>query len=389
MKSPLAILFFTVLLDLVGFGIILPVLPLYAKSLGASELEIGAIAASFSLMTLLWSPLLGRWSDRIGRRPVLIAGILINAIGYAVFAHASTLALLIVSRMLNGIGASNISVAQAYIADTTTDSDRARSLGLIGAAFGLGFIIGPVLGGFLKAHGGIVAVGYVPAALSLLNALIAFARLREPVRHHADHGQRRSLLQSLHAAVGHPVRGRLVLFSFAYWFAFVMMQITFVLFANERFGWREDAIGGLFAFIGIIGAAIQGGAIGPLVRRFGEKTLLALGSSAFAVGMLLLPLAPSAAVLVVIIGVMAVGSALVNPTMNALLSRSADAASQGSVLGLSQSAASLARITGPIIGMSLYGLRHEAPYVAAGIIGIACLVGLVLPLPVAGSVQSN
>ncbi len=385
MNSPLAILFFTVLLDLVGFGIILPVLPLYAKSLGASEIEIGLIAASFSLMTLLWSPLMGRWSDRIGRRPVLIVCIAINAAGYALFAHASTLAMLIVSRMLNGIGASNISVAQAYIADTTAGSDRARSLGLIGAAFGLGFIIGPVLGGFLKAHGGIEAVGYVPAVLSILNALLAFVRLQEPPRQQESISYRATFLTTLRLALQHPIRGRLVVFSFAYWFAFVMMQITFVLFANERFGWREDAIGGLFAFIGIIGASIQGGAIGPLVRRFGEKTLLSMGTGLFSVGMLLLPWAPSAAVLVAVVGFMAIGSALVNPTMNALLSQSADAASQGAVLGLSQSAASLARITGPIVGMSLYGLRHEAPYLAAGLIGLACLASLILPLPIAES----
>ncbi len=385
MHSPLAILFFTVLLDLVGFGIILPVLPLYAKSLGASEIEIGLIAASFSLMTLLWSPVMGRWSDRIGRRSVLIVCIAINAAGYALFAHATTLGLLIASRMLNGIGASNISVAQAYIADITAGSDRARSLGLIGAAFGLGFIIGPVLGGFLKAHGGIVAVGYVPAALSIINAVLAWIRLKEPPRHQELAAHRASILATLRQALQHPVRGRLVLFSFAYWFAFVMMQITFVLFAHERFGWREDAIGGLFAFIGIIGASIQGGAIGPLVQRYGEKTLLSTGIGLFSVGMLLLPWAPTAAVLVGLIGIMAIGSALVNPTMNALLSQSADAASQGAVLGLSQSAASLARITGPIVGMSLYGLRHEVPYLAAGLIGLACLAGLILPLPIAES----
>jgi MFS family permease len=385
MNSPRAILFFTVLLDLIGFGIILPVLPLYAKSLGASELEIGLIAASFSLMTLLWSPVFGRWSDRVGRRPVLLLCILINAAGYVLFAHATSLWLLVLSRMLNGVGASNISVAQAYIADTSTGSERARSLGLIGAAFGLGFIIGPALGGYLKAHGGIAAVGYVPAALSILNAMIAFVRLPEPPRHTDRPAARGSIADSFRDAIGHPIRGRLVLLSFAYWFAFVMMQITFVLFANERFGWREDAIGGIFALTGLIGATIQGGAIGLLVRHFGEKHLLSVGLGLFSLGMLSLPWAPSAALLVALLGVMAIGSALVTPTMNSLLSQSADGASQGAVLGLSQSASSLARITGPLVGMSLYGLRHELPYVTAGIIGLVCLVGLVLPLPVAES----
>jgi MFS family permease len=378
MNSPLAILFLTVLLDLIGFGIILPVFPLYARDLGASQLEIGFIAASFSVMTLLWSPILGRWSDRLGRRPILLTCIVINAAGYALFANARTLAILIASRMLNGIGASNISVAQAYIADTTSGADRARSLGLIGAAFGLGFIIGPALGGFLKAQFGIAAVGYVPSVLSLLNALLAWIRLPEPQRH--AFAQRPSFGATVRATITHPQQSRLVLLSFAYWFAFVMMQITFALFANERFGWREDAIGGVFALTGLIGSAIQGGAIGKLVKTFGEKKLLSIGLVLFAIGMLALPWMPSSASVVATLGGIAVGSALVTPTLNALLSLSADDHSQGSVLGLSQSAASLARIVGPIVGMGLYGVRHEMPYVAAGLIGFACLFALVLPL---------
>ncbi|MCX8052091.1 MAG: MFS transporter [Chlorobi bacterium] len=379
MNSPLGILFVTVLLDLIGFGIILPVLPLYARSLGASELGIGLIAASFSVMTFLFSPILGRWSDRIGRRPVLLACILLNAAGYALFANATTLMLLVLSRMLNGIGASNISVAQAYIADTTSGSDRARSLGLIGAAFGIGFIIGPALGGFLKAHVGLAAVGYVPSLLSLLNALAAWIRLPEPPRHAAPQA-RASFVESIRTAAAHPVRGRLVLLSFAYWLAFVMMQISFALFANERYGWREDAIGGVFALVGIIGAGIQGGAIGPLVRRYGETSLLKAGLVCFSIGMTALPWMPAPIPVLAILALMAAGSALVNPTMNALLSQSADPSGQGAVLGLSQSAASLARIVGPIVGMTLYGIRHELPYLAAGAIGVACLVGLVLPL---------
>lgn len=381
MNTPLGILFVTVLLDLIGFGIILPVLPIYARSLGASELEIGLIAASFSLMTLLWSPILGRWSDRVGRRPVLLTCILINAAGYALFAHATTLVMLVLSRMLNGIGASNISVAQAYIADTTDSSDRARSLGLIGAAFGLGFIIGPALGGFLKAHGGITAVGYVPCALSLLNALAAWIRLPESAPSTVTLSQPRSLFASIKTVLTLPVRQRLIAFSFLYWFAFVMMQISFVLFANERFGWREDAIGGLFALIGIIGASIQGGAIGPLVRRYGEKRLLEGGLLLFSTGMLLLPWMPTSALLVLVLTLMAIGSALITPTVNTLLSHTADATLQGAVLGLAQSAASLARILGPVVGMGLYALRHEMPYIVAGLVGLVSMLTLVIPLP--------
>lgn len=381
MNTPLGILFVTVLLDLIGFGIILPVLPIYARSLGASEVEIGLIAASFSLMTLLWSPIMGRWSDRVGRRPVLLTCILINAAGYALFAHANTLVMLVLSRMLNGIGASNISVAQAYIADTTDSNDRARSLGLIGAAFGLGFIIGPALGGFLKAHGGITVVGYVPSTLSLLNALAAWIRLPESPRNSARLPQPHSLFASIKTVLKSSVRQRLIALTFLYWFAFVMMQISFVLFANERFGWREDAIGGLFALIGIIGASIQGGAIGPLVRRYGEKRLLVKGLLLFSTGMLLVPWMPNSTLLVIILAFMAIGSALVNPTVNTLLTRTAELSWQGVVLGIAQSAASLARIVGPIVGMGLYALRHEMPYVTAGIIGLVSTVALIVPLP--------
>lgn len=379
MNSPLAILFFTVMLDLVGFGIVLPVLPLYARSLGASDVVIGVVAASFSLMTFMFSPLLGRWSDRVGRKVVLSVCILINALGYALFAHATTLVLLILSRMLCGIGASNISVAQAYIADVSDPSNRARSLGLIGAAFGLGFIIGPALGGLLKLHIGIEAVGYVPCALSILNALLAWIRLPEPPRHHElSSGIKR---HSLPTVLQHPLQGKLIMLMFAFTFAFVMMQITFALLANERFGWREDAIGGLFALIGIVAASIQGGAIGPAVRRFGEKQLLKTGLLVFAGGITALPWMPNSALVIGLSAAMAAGSAFINPSMASLLSAAATETEQGLVLGLSQSAGSLARIIGPIVGTWLYGIRHELPYALGGIITLCCVLVLVQPLP--------
>lgn len=332
-------------------------------------------------MTLLWSPILGRWSDRVGRRPVLLTCILINAAGYALFAHATTLVMLVLSRMLNGIGASNISVAQAYIADTTDSSDRARSLGLIGAAFGLGFIIGPALGGFLKAHGGITAVGYVPCALSLLNALAAWIRLPESAPSTVTLSQPRSLFASIKTVLTLPVRQRLIAFSFLYWFAFVMMQISFVLFCQRTIWLARGCNRWIVCPDWNNRSKHSRGAIGPLVRRYGEKRLLEGGLLLFSTGMLLLPWMPTSALLVLVLTLMAIGSALITPTVNTLLSHTADATLQGAVLGLAQSAASLARILGPVVGMGLYALRHEMPYIVAGLVGLVSMLTLVIPLP--------
>jgi MFS family permease len=378
-RSSLGILFFTVFLDLVGFGIILPVLPIYAKALGASGLMIGLVASIFSVMTFIFSPLIGRMSDRIGRRPALLGGITLSMVSYVIFGYSGTLFLLLLSRMLSGIGASNISVAQAYITDVADPAKRAKSLGLIGAAFGLGFIFGPAIGGWMKTAYGIEGVGLTAAGLSALNLVLAFSFLPESLKERKTASERVSLPTAIRKAFHHPGKSRLLTLVFVFTFAWVMMQISFALFANERLGMTERGIGTAFAAMGVVSAILQGTLIGRLTARFGERKLLIAGTLFMAAGLTLVPVVPSWEVTFVVLPLTAIGSGLMNPSIASLLSSFSSPVEQGETLGLSQSASSLARILGPIAGSLLYEQEFHSPYFAGGLLMLVCTI-MVVPL---------
>ncbi len=347
--SSLGLILFTVFIDLIGFGIVIPVLPLYAERFGASTFAIGALMATYSAMTFVFSPILGRLSDRFGRRPVLFVSILGTSAGFWLMGAANSLALLFLARLIDGASGGNISTAQAYIADVTPPEGRARAMGFLGAAFGLGFVLGPAIGGTMSLIS-LSAPFYFAAALAAVNALLVYFRLPESLEpEHRSQDRRRPHLTDLWRRVQGRAFRAIVGTYFISTVGFAMMTTLYALFASHRFGFDAVHTGYLFAFVGLIGAAIQGGLMGRLVARFGERLLASGGAVALAAGLFLLPLSRSLLHLLVASAVVAIGNSLMTPTLNALASRSADATWQGRAMGLMQSAGSLGRICGPLL----------------------------------------
>lgn len=360
-RSPLVVIFTTVFIDLVGFGIVIPVLPFYAEGsrFNATPRTVGLLFASYSLMQLIFSPILGRLSDKHGRRPVLLISIIGTGIGFLILGFATTLWMLFVGRILDGITGGNISTAQAYIADITTKEDRAKGMGLIGAAFGLGFVFGPAIGGILS-HWGIGVPFLFAAGLCFANALLLYFTLPETVT--PDHPARvsaaggRGLGQLIHS-LRNPRLGYVLIIYFLFIVAFSIMTTTFSLFTMFRFGYDAQHTGYLFAYVGILAVIVQGGLIGKLVKRFGELPLVILGAFLFAGSLFAIPfVGPEAGGLAALLvggGLFSIGNSLSAPSLTSLASKSVGPAEQGSVLGVTQSVASLARAVGPALAAVL------------------------------------
>ncbi len=360
-RSPLVVIFTTVFIDLVGFGIVIPVLPFYAEGtrFNASPRTVGLLFASYSVMQLIFSPILGRLSDKYGRRPVLLISIIGTGIGFLILGFANTLWMLFVGRILDGITGGNISTAQAYIADITTAENRAKGMGLIGAAFGLGFVFGPAIGGILSRWG--VEVPFLFAAgLCFANALLLYFTLPETVT--PDHPARVSaaggrgfsqLIQSLK----NPRLGFVLSIYFLFIVAFSIMTTSFSLFTMFRFGYDAQHTGYLFAYVGVLAVIVQGGLIGRLVKRFGELQLVIVGAFLFAGSLFAVPfVGPQTGGLLALLvggGLFSIGNSLSAPSLTSLASKSVGPADQGSVLGVTQSVASLARAVGPTLAALL------------------------------------
>ncbi|MFQ5746823.1 MAG: MFS transporter [Gemmatimonadota bacterium] len=376
----LGIVFLTVFLDLIGFGIVLPLLPFFATSLGASAFEIGLIIASYSAMQFVFSPIWGRLSDRHGRRPILLIGLVGSGVSYIVFALSRTIGVLLLSRVVAGIMGANIPVAQAFIADSTDNRNRARGMGLIGAAFGLGFIVGPALGGILSRWG-YALPGLVAAGLSLSNAIAAFVYLPESYppdrRRHVPSGAgTRAIVERL--AEVQEILGRVALREpivafFIATLGFAAFTATFPLFLDEPLGLSAVHAGAFFAVIGLIAAGVQGGLIGPVVERFGERRTAAAGGLLLGSGLFVLAvwngLGATLALLLPIGG----GWGLVAPSLQSLVSRRARPEEQGRVLGVNQSMSSAARVVGPIAGGWLFGaFGYRWQFLSAGALLLLC-----------------
>ncbi len=349
--SPLVIVFISVFIDLLGFGIVLPLMPYYALRFDADAFGVGALLAIYSLMQLFFSPLWGRLSDRIGRRPVLIVSLFGSAIGLILFGLASSLAGLFLARMFSGMATATVSVAQAYIADCTPPEKRARGMGLIGAAFGLGFIFGPALGGLLAGYGASVPA-YVAAAIAGINGVLAIFFLPEtlPPEKRGLSPERGFSIKRLGTAASVPGMSRLMLLYFLSIFGFATMEATFPLLTLGLFNFNEQQNGFVFAYLGVLVALLQGGLIGRLVARFGEPRLVVVGAGLMTVAFIALPVVPSIGFLLLALIPLAVGNGVCNPCLTALISRRSDAIAQGETLGVAQSMASLGRITGPLWG---------------------------------------
>jgi multidrug resistance protein len=368
----------------VGFGIVLPLLPFYADRFGASGTEIGLLITIYSVAQFFLAPLWGRISDRIGRRPILILGLLGSSASYVVFAYANTLAVLFLSRIMAGIGGATVPVAQAYIADVTPPERRAGNLGLIGAAFGLGFIFGPALGGIL-APVSTAAPGLAAAALCLGNGILALLFLPESLtkkeRVRRTLGRTPLRLQDFRVALRDPRTGQVLLVSFLFTIAFAAFQPTFPLFGSIRFGLEERQVGYLFAFLGLISATVQGGLVRRLVPMMGETRLIQLSGFPFILGLLVIAGSQTVPSLLGGLALLALGFGGTLPSIVSLLSRVAPPQLQGSVLGIGQSVGSLARIIGPFLAGVVYDLQGMTwPYLGGAVVaGGALLAALTLP----------
>jgi len=359
-RSPLLVIFITVFIDLIGFGIVIPVLPYYAEGtkFGATPREVGLLFASYSVMQLIFAPVLGRLSDKYGRRPVLLFSLLGTCAGFLILGFATTLWMLFLGRIIDGVSGGNISTAQAYIADVTTKEDRAKGMGLIGAAFGLGFVFGPAIGGILSRWG--INVPFLFAGgLALANAVLLYFTLPETIT--PDHPARVSAAagRSWHRLISSLQNPRLAIVLAIYFLsivAFSIMTASFSLFLMFRFGYDAFHNGWVFAFVGIISAVIQGALIGKLVKRFGEPALVITGSLLFTASLFASPfIGPAIGVIGILLtgAFSSIGNALNAPTLTSLASKSVDEKEQGAIMGVAQSVASLARAVGPSIAAFL------------------------------------
>lgn len=370
-----AVVLLTVFVDIVGFGMILPILPGHAASLGLGPLTIGIVVGAYSAIQLLLAPLWGRVSDRYGRRPVLLLGLFGSAMSYVLFALAGNWWLLLISRLLDGGSGATINVAQAYFADATAPEDRARAMGKIGAAVGLGFIVGPMIGGIGSALGGTLTVAWIAAAITALNLIVAWRILPESVRTPSH--------EAAPPIVAPPSRLLLPLtVLFLSTLAFSVIYVVFPLWGETTLGVSRSTVSYWFALMGLVTAIVQGGVLGRLVRTVGETGTARGGTAFLAVGLALLPMAGLAggARFYLVLVLLGIGYGLAGPAMLGLVSRDTGATRQGRTLGVAQSAASLARIIGPVLtGAVMAGGGAETAFlVSAGIAFAGLLAALVL-----------
>jgi len=368
-RASLFVLFLTVFIDLIGFGMVIPFLSFYAREYGASGIAVGTVVGIYSIMQFFFAPVWGRLSDRVGRRPVLLISLTASFTGYLLFAFTRSLSILFLSRVIAGVGGANIGTAQAYIADSTTPENRAKGMGLIGAAFGLGFILGPPMSGILAAvgtrHGlpGNLLPGLVAAGLSFTAFLVALSVLAESKP--PDIVPRSGVPPQFDKRLWREIFSNALLASlFAALFLTLLavagMEISVTLHGRDRFQFTQLDMAYLFLFMGVIVATIQGGLIGRLVNRVGEKRVIVIGAVAFTIGFALVPLIFRLPLLYVVAFLIAIGQGLCYPALTSLVSKISPENERGSMLGLAASVGSLARFLGPLLSGFLYDLARAA-----------------------------
>jgi MFS transporter, DHA1 family, tetracycline resistance protein len=359
-------IFLPCFIDTLGFGIVIPVLPLYAEHFGATAVQIGALVGIFSLAQFFFAPVWGKVSDRVGRKPVLLLGLIGTVVGYLLMGMAHTVLMLFFARLIDGISGANIGAAQAYLADISTSENRAKAMGLLGAAFGLGFVFGPALGGWASVTFNYAAPMFIAAGLALANFFFVMFFL--PESRSSEAGGKRT--EPLFPHLFDHVERKTYAWSLASYFlvivGFSMMTAIFALLLLHRFGLDALHTGYIFAGVGVLGVVIQGGLIGRLVRRFGEAALALAGTVFMFAGLFALAVSPGVPWMVAATAAVGIGNSLLMPTLSALASRSADANWQGRALGVLQSSGSLARWVGPMIaGLLLSAQLHRGSGVYA------------------------
>lgn len=374
----LAVLFAVVFINLVGFGLVVPLLPFFGQSLKAEPWQVALMFSAYSLGQFFAEPFWGRLSDRIGRKPVMLITVAANAAGYLMLAFVPNIWLAIAVRLFTGLGAGNISTIQGYIADITPPERRAGRMGLIGAAFGLGFIVGPGLGGLLVRED-LGRLGYqlpifAAAGLCLLAALGVLIFLRESRAKADPAAPRPAFLGGVRSAFANPVVSRVLLVTLIYTAGFSGMESTFGLWAEARYSWGAREVGLSFMAVGVVSVLCQGLVTAPLARRFGESRVLAFGCLMFGLGLVGQVLSPVPWGVPIMMSLGAFGMAMTMPNISALISRSSPPDAQGAMLGLNMAASSGARIFGPIVAGAVFStVGHDWPF----------LFGAFLTLPAA------
>lgn len=365
-KASLTIIFVTIFIDLMGFGILIPILPTFAsKSLGISDFGIGAIVAVFSLMQFFFNPLLGNLSDRLGRRPIILITQLMTAASYIMFSFSDSFMILFLSRMLAGLGGSNIGVAQAYIADITTKEERSKGMGMIGAAFGLGFVFGPIIGALLSKYGYHVA-GFASAAFSF--TAFVFALFMLPESNSRKEGSAKHRLKIFDAAytkkiLTHPEIGLLIILFFIIIFSMANIYGTFAILGYKVYHFSDQQNGMLFGIVGIVSAIIQGGLMRYLSNKFSDRSLILTGTVLMALGLGFIPYGINFMGVSIVISVLAIGTGILQPTIPGMISKVSPEDEQGSILGINQSFSALARVVGPLWGGFSYDfIGYQFPF---------------------------
>ena len=385
----MAILLFIVFIDLLGFGVIIPLLPFYGLHFGASPAEVTWMMGCYSLAQFVSSPLLGRLSDKIGRRPVLMLSLACSAAAYIWIGFASALWMLFAARLLAGAGAGNIAAAQAYISDVTPPDQRSKGMGLIGAAFGVGFTLGPAIGGFVSGSQQTAAAlarpAFLSAGLSAIAFILVLVLLKESLPPEARKAMQRphrwKLAHEVLTAAPRQALRQLVIVFFTVTTAFAAMETTFALWANGAFGWNQEQVGQFFLYVGIVLIIVQGGLIGRLSKLVGDVKLILVGAVLIALGLIGVPFSTSLPRLMAASACLALGMGLFNPSINAVISRQAAVDERGGIMGVAQSGASLARIAGPLVGGALFGLYgRNAPYFAGALLMVGAIM-LALRIP--------
>jgi DHA1 family tetracycline resistance protein-like MFS transporter len=378
----LVVLFAVVFINLVGFGLVVPLLPFFGQSLKAEAWQVALMFSAYSLGQFFAEPFWGRLSDRIGRKPVLLMTVLANAVGYLALAFVPNIWVAVAVRLFTGLGAGNISTIQGYVADITPPERRAGRMGMIGAAFGLGFIVGPGLGG-LMVRPSLGQLGYqlpifAAAGLCVLAAIGVFAFLKESRAKADPAAARPPFLGGVRDALANPVVSRVLLVTVIYMAGFSGMESTFGLWVEARYGWGAREVGLSFMAVGVVSVICQSMVTGRLARRFGESRVLACGCLLFGVGLVGQVWSPVSWAVPVMMAVGSFGMAMTMPNISALISRSSPPDQQGAMLGLNMAASSSARIVGPIVAGAVFsGIGHDWPFLIGALLTIPAAIAAV------------
>lgn len=394
-KSLLGIIFFTVFIYLVGFGILIPIIPILSREFGATAFQTGLLMSVYSFMQFIFAPFWGKLSDRMGRRPILLFCLVGEAFSYLVFAWARSLEWLFVARILAGFFGASISTASAYISDITPPNERSKGMALIGAAFGLGFVVGPAIGGGLAVWGQHIVESYQlqtnvhlfqmsfsalwVGGLCLATFFFGLKFLKESLqeKNKNPHGKKRFKLLAHY--LGQKTMGAMLSVYFLSSLAMSGMEATLILFMGEKFGWELKQVSFGFAYIGIITIICQGFIVRRLIPILGERMTLRIGLSSFAIGLAGIAFAPSIAWMGVTMTFLAIGTSFSNPSALGSISLLAPSAEQGVTMGVAQSLASLGRILGPALGGLLYqNISITSPFIISGLMALTALVTVIM-----------